>query len=96
MSDQLARHGTAECGAGRGRREDLRRCTVLTDEDERCSFTTASNNALHETRLADAAQIARVGLPRIGAGLGGLAWPTVRALLATIAATTSVELIVFD
>lgn len=47
-------------------------------------------------RLAEAANVARVGLPRIAAGLGGLAWSEVRALLATIGASTKVELVVFE
>jgi O-acetyl-ADP-ribose deacetylase (regulator of RNase III) len=47
-------------------------------------------------RLADAAGITRVGLPRIGAGLGGLAWTDVRAFLATVGASASVELVVFE
>lgn len=47
-------------------------------------------------RHAEAANVARVGLPRIAAGLGGLAWSEVRALLATIGASTKVELVVFE
>jgi O-acetyl-ADP-ribose deacetylase (regulator of RNase III) len=47
-------------------------------------------------RLAEQSRIARVGLPRIGAGLGGLAWPAVRALLAEIGNDTHVELVVFE
>lgn len=37
-----------------------------------------------------------VGLPRIGAGLGGLPWADVRALVASVGATTTVELMVFE
>lgn len=37
-----------------------------------------------------------VGLPRIGAGLGGLPWADVRALVASVGATTPVELMVFE
>jgi O-acetyl-ADP-ribose deacetylase (regulator of RNase III) len=47
-------------------------------------------------RLAEQSRIARVGLPRIGAGLGGLAWPAVRALLSEIGNDTNVELVVFE
>jgi O-acetyl-ADP-ribose deacetylase (regulator of RNase III) len=47
-------------------------------------------------RLAEQSGISRVGLPRIGAGLGGLAWPDVRALLTAIGRDTAVELIVFE
>lgn len=37
-----------------------------------------------------------VALPRIGAGLGGLAWRDVAATLDSVAATTSVEVVVFE
>lgn len=46
--------------------------------------------------LAEHSAITAIGLPRIGAGLGGLPWPDVRALLATIGADTSVDLVVFE
>ncbi|MFP2931529.1 hypothetical protein ACLESO_41360 [Pyxidicoccus sp. 3LG] len=35
-------------------------------------------------------------LPRIGAGLGGLGWEDVRALLARLGQETPVELVVFE
>jgi O-acetyl-ADP-ribose deacetylase (regulator of RNase III) len=46
--------------------------------------------------LDDAEQrgIRRVGIPRIGAGLGGLAWPDVESTLASVADDHPVELIV--
>ena len=47
-------------------------------------------------QLAEQAGIQRVGLPRIGAGLGGLAWQSVRSELAAVGDSTSVELIVFE
>jgi len=47
-------------------------------------------------RLAEQAGIAKVGLPRIGAGLGGVAWPAVRALLSEVGNATTVELVVFE
>ncbi len=40
--------------------------------------------------------IRRIGLPRIGAGLGGLPWSDVRALLAAVGERSSVELVVFE
>lgn len=43
---------------------------------------------------ADGHGIAAIGLPRIGAGIGGLAWEDVRDVLETIGAATSVELVV--
>ena len=46
--------------------------------------------------LADAERrgLRRIGVPRLGAGLGGLAWPDVAALLDTAAADHTVELVV--
>jgi len=38
--------------------------------------------------------LSRLGLPRIGAGLGGLAWPDVAAVLAAAAEASPVELVV--
>jgi O-acetyl-ADP-ribose deacetylase (regulator of RNase III) len=38
--------------------------------------------------------VARVALPRIGAGIGGLAWDHVREVLATVAEAHPVELVV--
>lgn len=47
-------------------------------------------------RLAERAGVRRIGLPRIGAGLGGLQWPDVRSLLARLGENTAVELVVFE
>jgi O-acetyl-ADP-ribose deacetylase (regulator of RNase III) len=47
-------------------------------------------------RLAEQKGIKRVGLPRIGAGLGGLPWEQVRAALKAIGDETTVELVVFE
>ncbi|WP_426755274.1 macro domain-containing protein [Myxococcus sp. Y35] len=45
---------------------------------------------------AEAMGIGMIGLPRIGAGLGGLPWEPVRELLARIGEATRVTLIVFE
>jgi len=47
-------------------------------------------------RLATAGGIDRVGLPRIGAGLGGLDWVRVKRILAEVGAETQVTLTVFE
>lgn len=47
-------------------------------------------------QLAEAAAIPRIGLPRIGAGLGRLPWETVRSLLGRLGDETAVELVVFE
>jgi O-acetyl-ADP-ribose deacetylase (regulator of RNase III) len=45
---------------------------------------------------AEAQGIRRIGLPRIGAGLGGLAWQDVKAVLERLGPATAVELVVFE
>jgi O-acetyl-ADP-ribose deacetylase (regulator of RNase III) len=45
---------------------------------------------------AEQARIPRSGLPKIGAGLGGLPWDQVRSVLTAIGNSTSVELVVFE
>lgn len=46
--------------------------------------------------LAEKSEISKIGLPRIGAGLGGLPWAQVRALLAELGGETDIELVVFE
>jgi O-acetyl-ADP-ribose deacetylase (regulator of RNase III) len=57
----------------------------------------AIEEALHRmVELAEAMQIPRIGLPRIGAGLGGLEWARVRYPIERVAASNLVTLIVFE
>lgn len=46
--------------------------------------------------LATAAGITRMGVPRIGTGLGGLEWPRVKSVLAELGAATPIEIVVFE
>lgn len=46
--------------------------------------------------LAAHAGVMRIGLPRIGTGLGGLEWPRVKNVLTQIGIETPVELVVFE
>jgi len=55
---------------------------------------TTSLKAMIE--LASKAGIARVGLPRIGAGPSGLEWPRVKKILSEVGQETSVTLVVFE
>jgi O-acetyl-ADP-ribose deacetylase (regulator of RNase III) len=58
---------------------------------------SAIEKAVHEmVRLAAEQGLTKIGLPRIGAGLGGLAWEDVRALLEEIGREAEVELVVFE
>ncbi len=47
-------------------------------------------------QLAEHAGVERIGLPRIGAGLGGLDWPRVKKVLTEVGAETKVTLLVFE
>jgi O-acetyl-ADP-ribose deacetylase (regulator of RNase III) len=46
--------------------------------------------------VAERRGIERIGLPRIGAGLGGLPWAQVKARIEALAAATAIELVVFE
>jgi O-acetyl-ADP-ribose deacetylase (regulator of RNase III) len=46
--------------------------------------------------IAKTAGIGKIGLPRIGAGLGGLPWEGIRSLLSKLGQETDVELVVFE
>ena len=57
----------------------------------------ALTKALVKTlELAEHGRVERVGLPRIGAGVGGLDWPRVRKVLSETGEQTTVELVVFE
>lgn len=46
--------------------------------------------------IAEAKGVNNIGLPRIGAGLGGLTWEEVKELIKNVAETSSINLIVFE
>jgi O-acetyl-ADP-ribose deacetylase (regulator of RNase III) len=46
--------------------------------------------------LAEERAIAAIGMPRIGAGLGGLVWEEVRAVIQRLGAASPVRLVVFE
>jgi O-acetyl-ADP-ribose deacetylase (regulator of RNase III) len=46
--------------------------------------------------VADGLLIPRIGMPRIGAGLGGLPWGRVREVMQRIGDGTKIELVVFE
>jgi O-acetyl-ADP-ribose deacetylase (regulator of RNase III) len=46
--------------------------------------------------LAQKAGLDRVGLPRIGAGKGGLDWPRVKKILSEVGEETTVTFVVFE
>lgn len=61
------------------------------------SKVAALSKALRKVvQLAEQAGVERVGLPRIGAGLGGLDWPRVKKILTEVGDETKVTLLVFE
>ncbi len=57
----------------------------------------AFSRALERTiELASVAGVTKLGLPRIGAGVGGLDWARVRKVLSEVGETTPIELVVFE
>jgi O-acetyl-ADP-ribose deacetylase (regulator of RNase III) len=57
------------------------------------AIATATREML---QVAEQAGISKVGLPRIGSGLGGLPWVEVRTLLDAIGGETAIDLVVFE
>jgi O-acetyl-ADP-ribose deacetylase (regulator of RNase III) len=59
--------------------------------------SSAIESALREMcQLAERMGLSRVGLPRIGSGLGGLPWSDVRTIIERVSALTTIELVVFE
>ncbi len=46
--------------------------------------------------LATTAGVTRIGLPRIGTGMGGLDWPRVKSVLEAAGSASLLELVVFE
>ena len=75
--------------------------TIFNLGTQRTWRTKATIEAI-ETALARMLEIAReerlarVGLPRIGAGLGGLDWSPVKAALSRVGEASAVHLVVFE
>jgi hypothetical protein len=60
------------------------------------AIETASRAMVHLAEQGELGRIRRIGLPRIGAGLGGQPWPDVRNTLEAVGAETRIELVVFE
>jgi O-acetyl-ADP-ribose deacetylase (regulator of RNase III) len=76
--------------------DDLLVYNLATQPVPRPSATLDAINASVRAALADLEQrgVPRLGVPRIGAGLGGLAWPDVAAVLDAAADDSTVDLVV--
>jgi O-acetyl-ADP-ribose deacetylase (regulator of RNase III) len=63
---------------------------------ERARLAALTKAVRRMVELAVPAGVTRIGLPRIGTGLGGLEWLRVKSVLTEIGAETPVELRVFE
>src|SRR5258708_39956093 len=63
---------------------------------KKAQLPALSKSIRRMAELAAHAGIERVGLPRIGAGLGGLDWVRVKRILTEVGAETPVTLLVFE
>jgi O-acetyl-ADP-ribose deacetylase (regulator of RNase III) len=62
----------------------------------RAKLAALSKAVRHMVELASVSGAMRIGLPRIGTGLGGLEWPRVKSVLTLIGNETPVELVAFE
>jgi O-acetyl-ADP-ribose deacetylase (regulator of RNase III) len=63
---------------------------------KKAKLAALSRSVLKMVELAAKGGNLRVGLPRIGTGLGGLDWPRVKSILTDVGAASEVELVVFE
>lgn len=63
---------------------------------ERARLPALTRAVRRMVELAGPAGVKRIGLPRIGTGLGGLEWPRVKSVLSEIGAETPIDLVVFE
>jgi O-acetyl-ADP-ribose deacetylase (regulator of RNase III) len=63
---------------------------------KKAQIPALSRSLARMLELAGQAGIERVGLPRIGAGLGGLDWPRVKKVLTEAGAQSTVTMVVFE
>lgn len=59
-------------------------------------LSAIEQSVLEMVRVASERRISTIGLPRIGAGYGGLEWQQVKSVLSRIGDASSVELVVFE
>lgn len=95
---QLCKDGTFSLGSVMAYEyEDLIIFNLATQQ----TFGDASLDAIRQSvsqmiEYSSPRNIKRIGMPRIGAGLGGLDWSDVKDLLIELGDNTDVELVVFE
>lgn len=62
----------------------------------RASFAAINQSVTNMLSIAEKLGISHIGIPKIGAGLGGLSWTGVRETLIKLGARTNVTLVVFE
>ncbi len=62
----------------------------------RATYEAVETSLSQMREQADAAKVSSIGLPRIGAGYGGLSWKKVRAIIEQVFATWPGTLIVYE
>ncbi|QQE13921.1 macro domain-containing protein [Planctomycetota bacterium] len=75
--------------------------TIFNLGTQRTWRTKATTSAIKESvvkmiQLAEELNLDHIALPRIGAGLGGLTWPTVKEILTEASKTTSINLLICE
>jgi O-acetyl-ADP-ribose deacetylase (regulator of RNase III) len=72
-------------------------CLALQEHWKKKAKLPALARSLRKmVQLATSAGIERVGLPRVGAGLGGLDWPRAKSILTEVGGETPLDLVVFE
>ena len=69
---------------------------IQEDETSKAKLAPLSRALAETARLAEASGIEEIGLPRIGAGPGGLDWTRVKRILTEVGSGTRVTLVVFE
>jgi O-acetyl-ADP-ribose deacetylase (regulator of RNase III) len=69
---------------------------IQEQSTKKAKVTALAKSLKTMAELAQKAGIERVGLPRIGAGQGGLDWPRVKKVLSEVGRETSVTFVVFE
>ena len=62
----------------------------------RAKIAALERSMTRVVELASPAGVAKIGIPRIGTGLGGLEWLRVKNVLTKIGASSAVELVVYE
>ncbi len=72
-------------------------CLALQEHwKKRAKLAALDRAVVRMVELATHAGVKKIGLPRIGTGLGGLEWLRVKSVLSKVGDTTPIEIVVFE